>query len=76
MNVIFIPYFYSKIPERPYLSEDLIKRSLEDFNNYKGFQKHEVDDILRYRIGIILSRKYTLVIIMEIEKEHLNIVTA
>jgi|SRR3989344_2036859 len=74
-NIVFIPYFYSKIYQRPYLSEELVKKSLEEFDKYAGFQKQEIKGSVRYRIGITLSKKYTLVVVIEVEKEHLNIVT-
>lgn len=74
-NIIFIPYFHTKKPERSYLSEELVKNTLNDFDNYLGFQTEYVKDSLRYRIGIKLSRKYTLVIVVEIGDEGLNIIT-
>jgi hypothetical protein len=75
-NFEFVPYFSSKFEQRPYLTKELVKSSLEDFDNYLGFQRHFVKGTSRFRIGIKLSGKYVLVVVLEMEKEHLNIVTA
>jgi hypothetical protein len=62
--------------KRPYLNEELIRTSLNNFADYLGFQSHYIEGEVRYRIGIKLSNKYLLVIILEIGDEHLNIITA
>ena len=38
-NINFIPYFYSKFKERPYLSEELIKNTLNKYENYYFFHE-------------------------------------
>lgn len=75
-NIIFKPYFYTKNIERPYLNEELVIRALRDINNLIGLQKQIVEDEERYRIGIKLSNRYTLVIVVQIKDKNLYIITA
>ncbi|MFQ5531468.1 MAG: hypothetical protein ACE5ES_02525 [Candidatus Nanoarchaeia archaeon] len=75
-NIHFIPYFYMKKQERPYISENLVKEKIKDINNILGFQRHVVKGEYRYRVGIKLSGRYTLVVVCEIKDKDLNIITA
>ncbi|MBU0760973.1 MAG: hypothetical protein KJ600_05715 [Nanoarchaeota archaeon] len=75
-NIHFDMHFYDRMKKRIYLNEELVKNSLNNFDNYLGFQSHHVKEKPRYRIGMRLSNKYVFVIVLEIEKEHLNIITA
>lgn len=75
-NISFSPHFYEQAKKRPYLSESLIIDSLKKFDSYFGFQIQEVKGELRYRIALVLSNKYNLVVVLEIIEEGLNIITA
>ncbi len=75
-EIIFKSYFYTKNIERSYLNEDLIIKSLKDVNNLMGFQKQLIKGEERYRMGIKLSNKYSLVIVAQIKNKNLNIITA
>ncbi len=74
-KIKFDPHFYDSMRKRPYLSEQLIVSLLNKFDNYLGSQTHQVRGSTRYRIGISLSRKHTLVVVTEIG-ENLNIKTS
>jgi hypothetical protein len=74
-KITFDSHFYDSMRKRPYLGEDFVISMLSKFGNYLGFQTHEVKGSVRYRIGISLSRKYTLVVVVEIG-ENLNIKTS
>ena len=75
-NVKFKTHFYDKVKERPYLSESLIIDSLKRFDEYLGFQTHEIKGEERQRVAITLSGKYNLVIVLVITNQSLNIITA
>ena len=49
---------------------------IKDTKNILGYQYQTIREKRRYRIGIKLSNRYTLVIITEIEEKGLNIITA
>ncbi|MBS3077644.1 hypothetical protein J4233_05225 [Candidatus Pacearchaeota archaeon] len=74
-KIIFDSHFYDSMKKRPYLSEGLVISMLKEFERYLGFQTHEVRESIRYRVGISLSRKYTLVVVVEVN-ESLNIKTS
>lgn len=75
-TIKFHPHFYIQKIKRPYLTEELVKNALSNVTNYLGFQIEEVRGIKRYRVGIQLSRKHIFVVVIEIEKEVLYIITA
>ena len=75
-SVKFDDHFYLNFRKRPYLNEGLALVNLPKFDKYLGFQTEEVRGTTRYRIGIALSRKYTLVIVLEFQDEYLYIITA
>jgi len=75
-DISFISYFYLKRDERPEITEELIRDKIKDLDNILGFQKQIVNKKERYRIGIRLSSRYTLVIILEIKEKGLNIITS
>ena len=58
-KINFDKHFYESLRKRLYLNEGLIISMLNKFDDYLGFQTHEVRGNIRYRIGISLSRKYT-----------------
>ncbi len=69
-------HFRDNFKRRPYLNHRLVISALKRYDDYKDFQIEEVKKVIRYRLGIKLSRKYVLVIILEIHNEHLYIITA
>ncbi|MDO8517613.1 MAG: hypothetical protein Q7S33_05825 [Nanoarchaeota archaeon] len=76
-NISFKEHFYDKKKEdRLYLDEKLIINSLKDTTNFQGFQGQIINNEERYRIGVKLSNKYSLVIISKIEGKNLYIITA
>ncbi|MFH1289950.1 MAG: hypothetical protein ABIH92_00930 [Nanoarchaeota archaeon] len=74
-SIKFHPHFYDSLKKRPYLNQEFVISCLGEFDDYLGFQTHEVRGSIRYRLGISLSKKYVLVVVLEIN-ESLNIVTA
>lgn len=72
----FSPYFYSKLTDRPYLNEELVINAIKDIENLMGFQKQVIKSEKRFRLGIRLSNKYTLVIIIKVPNKSLYIITA
>ena len=76
-SISFSPHFYEKKEiDRTYLTEDLIKDSLNEIEKIFGFQKQWINNEERYRIGIKLSNKYNLIIICKISQKGLYIITA
>lgn len=75
-GIIFSPYFYSKLADRPYINEKLVINAIKNIENLMGFQKQIINGEERYRIGIKLSNKYTLVIIIRAPNKSLYIITA
>lgn len=41
-KIKFHPHFYDQVLQRPYLDEELVIKTLRDFNNYLGYQTQEV----------------------------------
>jgi len=74
-KIKFHPHFYYNLRRRPYLNEGFVISSLKNFDDYLGFQTNEIRGKVRYRLGISLSRKYSLVLVLEVD-ENLNIITA
>ena len=67
-NIIFKRHFYDKKEsEREYLSEKLVIEKIKQIDNIVGFQKQFVKNEILYRVGIKLSNKYTLVVILKIK---------
>ncbi|MBU0977375.1 MAG: hypothetical protein KKD18_03090 [Nanoarchaeota archaeon] len=56
-KIVFDPHFYDSMRKRPYLNEGLIVSMLGKFDNYLGFQTHEVRGSIRYRIGALSQMK-------------------
>jgi len=75
-KVNFAPHFYTQVEKRPYLCEEMIIDALKDFDNYLGFQTHFVRGEERHRIGIKISGRYNLVVVIEFTRQDLNIITA
>jgi len=75
-DISFIPYFYTKKEERPDITENLIREKIKDIESILGYQYQIVKRKERYRVGIKLSNRYNLVIIIEIKEKGLNIITA
>jgi len=75
-EIKFVPYFYTKKKERPYITEDLIRNKLKSIKDILGFQRQVVKNKVRFRIGIRLSGRYTLVVVSEPKEKCLYIITA
>ena len=74
-NIVFRNHFYLQARKRSYLNKSLVIRTLRDFDNYLGFQKQNFKGELRYRIGVKLSNRYSLIIVLVFSEESLNIIT-
>jgi len=75
-NIIFLPHFYTKIKDRPYLNDKEIIKTVKDTKNLLGFQMQIIKNEERCRIGFKLSGKYILVLVTKIEGKNLYIITA
>ena len=75
-NIAFSPHFHDTVRKRPYLSESLVTDALNRFDSYIGFQIQHLKSEIRYKIALILSGRYNLVIVLEITNQGLNIITA
>ncbi len=61
--------------QRTYLSKELIKEKLSDFNSLVGIQSDSKHPY-RFRLAFKISRRYTLVLIVEVKRKTLYIITA
>ncbi len=62
-NVSFDPHFYKKMGERP-ISESMVRSFLSQINKLEKIEKGKTED--RFKLWFKMSRKYSLVLIIEI----------
>jgi hypothetical protein len=75
-DINFVSYFYTKKEERPDITDKLVREKLKDLGKILGVQKQRIKGKERYRVGIKLSNRYTLVVICETKEKGLYIITA
>jgi hypothetical protein len=63
-NVIFDPHFYKRSRERP-ISEGMIRSFLSEIGKLEKIERGKEDN--RYKLWFKMSRKYSLVLIVEID---------
>lgn len=72
-NIRFDPHFYKRVKERP-ISENMVRKFLSQTDK---LEKIEMGRNKRFKLWYKMSRKYSLVLIVEIElSEDLKVISA
>lgn len=73
-NILFDSHFYKRSQERP-VSESMIRSFLSQLNKLEKIEKGKNEN--RYKLWFKMSRKYSLVLIIEIElSKGLKVISA
>ena len=73
-NISFDPHFYKRTKERP-INENLVRKFLSKINKLEKIEKGKGEN--RFKLWFVMSRKYALVLIIEINiSKSLKVISA
>ncbi|MBR9701316.1 hypothetical protein GOV13_00150 [Candidatus Pacearchaeota archaeon] len=73
-EIAFDPHFYKRIKERP-IDESIVRSFLSQLNKLEKIEKGKGED--RFKLWFKMSRKYSLVLIIEIDiSKSLKVISA